>query len=292
MKRCAILSMDNLDGYEVHDGLLDKPLKNAGWETKTISWRAENIDWNQFDLVMIRSTWDYQLDSEKFLNVLHTIDNSTAHLENSINIVKWNINKKYLRELEQKKIQIVPTLWLETFNKNNFSSWFEKLSTNQIVVKPCISAGAFDTFRITKAEHLTMVDVLAEKFEQRAFMVQPFVPSIVDEGEFSIFYFDGEYSHCILKKPKLNDFRVQEEFGGFLSKVTPESELKEQAESILKVIDTPLLYARFDFVRWEDNFALMEAELIEPSLYFNLDSEAPKRYVDAMERRMNQLAKK
>jgi hypothetical protein len=113
---------------------------------------------------------------------------------------------------------------------------------------------------------------------------------VITEGEFSVFYFDGEYSHAILKTPKESDFRVQEEHGGRIGAITPEERLIAQSESTLltitKLTGEMPLYARLDFVRVEENskgqcFALMEAELIEPSLYFNYDSESPKRFADA-----------
>ena len=112
---------------------------------------------------------------------------------------------------------------------------------------------------------------------------------IIEEGEFSLFYFDDQFSHAILKTPQNDDYRVQEEFGSSIIKIDPEQALKQCAEKVLKVIDTSLLYARVDFVRTSTGFALMEAELIEPSLYFNLDDESPQRFVNAVERRMRRL---
>jgi len=288
MKKCAILTMDNTEGHIIYDHLLAAPLKDAGWHCDTVSWRAE-VDWDQYHLVMIRSPWDYQLDAPGFLKVLETIDNSSARLDNPLDIVRWNINKLYLQELNEKGVAILPTLWRDTFSEKDFLTAFDTLATQEIVVKPCISAGAHDTFRINRDHAQSMLAKLQRKYQRRDFMLQAFSPEIVAEGEFSIFYFDDEYSHTILKTPKENDFRVQEEFGGLLQKVAPEQGLMRAAKKVLAAVDQSLLYARLDFVRYGDHFALMEAELIEPSLYFNLDSEAPRRYVEAMERRMLRL---
>ena len=288
MKRCAILSMDNTDGYEIYDYLFDQPLKEAGWQSETISWRAD-VNWDDYNLVMIRSPWDYQLAADEFISVLEKIEASKAHLDNSLEIVRWNINKKYLRELEDKGVLIIPTLWRGKIDSSELEKFFSELDSEEIVIKPCISAGAFDTYRLTKDKALSLSEELVEKFQNRDAMIQPFVEEIVSEGEFSIFYFDDQYSHTILKTPKENDFRVQEEWGGRLKKVEPEELLKEAAEIVLKALDCSLLYTRLDFVRTKAGFALIEAELIEPSLYFNLDPESPQRFVDAVERRMKRL---
>jgi len=290
MKKCVILSMDDSSDFSVYDHLLIEPLSLAGWTVKTISWRDENVNWNEYQLVMIRSPWDYQLDCDAFLEVLKTIENSSAHLDNPIEIVHWNINKKYLQNLEHKGVEIVPTVWREDIYECEIDVFFNLLDTSEIVIKPCISAGAFDTYRIKRKEVEEVKNELIEKFKHRECMIQPFMPNIVDEGEFSLFYFDGEYSHSILKTPKEKDFRVQEEWGGNLLKVEPEERLKQCATKVLGAIDTSLLYARLDFVRTSSGFALMEAELIEPSLYFNLDDESPQRFVDAVERRMKRLS--
>ena len=289
MKKCVILSMDDCSAYEVSDDLLVPPLTEAGWLCETISWRAKNINWSNYQLVMVRSPWDYQLDCDAFLDVLQEIDNSTAHLDNPLTIIKWNINKNYLKELASKGIEIVPTLWCDDIKSSDIKQFFQSLSSDEIVIKPCISAGAFDTYRLNSGSVHQKTEELVEKFSQREFMVQPFIANIIDEGEFSLFYFDDQFSHAILKTPQNDDYRVQEEFGGLLVKIEPETALKEHAEKVLKVIDTSLLYARLDFVRTATGFALMEAELIEPSLYFNLDTESPQRFVDAIGRRMKRL---
>ncbi|MCK5665993.1 MAG: hypothetical protein KAI17_21035, partial [Thiotrichaceae bacterium] len=261
LKNCAILSMDQLDDFESYDHLLDEPLAKLGWKTHLVSWRNESIDWNQFDVVVIRSTWDYQDDPELFIQQLKRIDQSSARLENPLELVLWNINKKYLSELETKGARIVPTLWGEQLNRAELLLYFQQLQTDEIVIKPVISANADNTFRlrINKAQKLS--EQLVAIFSAKDFMVQPFMHSIITEGEFSLFFFGGEYSHTILKKPKQHDFRVQEEHGGTLLKVEPEKELLQQATELNQKLYPAPLYSRLDFVRTQSGFAVMEVEL-------------------------------
>jgi hypothetical protein len=275
--------MDSLSGYTADDDLAIEPLRELGWEVETVSWRNTTTDWNKFEAVVIRTTWDYQRDPDKFLTVLRTIESSTARLENSLDIVRGNLNKAYLRGLQADGIRIVPTIWNEQYDESSADRWFREFGTDEIIIKPEISATAEYTFRLK-----TFDPDLDPIFAARAFLVQPFMPNIVTEGEFSLFYFAGEYSHAILKSPKSTDFRVQEEHGGTITAVAPSAGLRRAGRNAFDTISPTPLYARVDFVRIEDDdFALMELELIEPALYLRMDEGAPQRFAAAFDRMMS-----
>lgn len=280
-KQCAILSMDSLEDFEAYDDLLIEPMAAYGWQLTFISWRAKNVNWDVYDVVLIRSPWDYQDDADAFIKVLEQIEASSAVLENSLATVKWNIDKVYLQELETNGVTIVPSLWREQLDSAEFPTFFGHFNEQQIVLKPRISANADNTFWLDAEKAQAKAIELEQVFSDKPFMIQPFMKSVIEEGEFSLFYFDGKYSHAILKTPKDDDFRVQEEHGGRLQKIEPEAELLKQAEITLNAIGEMPMYARVDFVRYKNSFALMEAELIEPSLYFNMDSESAQRFSDA-----------
>jgi len=292
MPRCAFLTMDSLDEFEVYDDLLIKPLSQLGWSVDMVSWRDRQVDWNTFEAVIIRSPWDYQQDAQLFMQVLEEIDQSSARLENPLDLVKWNIDKTYLRELEQEGILIVPTLWGRRLEAEQLDKAFEQLDTRELVLKPTVSANADDTFRVKQEVKLRIKKEMLRTFYDRAYMIQPFMKSIVTEGEFSLFYFGGEYSHTILKTPAKGDFRVQEEHGGILASVEPETKLLKRAQQTMARLQPEPLYARADYVRTEDDdFALMELELIEPSLYFNMDPESPRRFARIFDRWMEEKRK-
>lgn len=274
MKKVAFLSMDSLEGFSCYDHLLYEPLNKLGWKAQQVSWKSKDIDWNDYDSVIVRSTWDYQDEPEKFLKVLEQINDSKAVLLNDIEVMKWNMNKNYLFDLAKKGVSIPPTLLLDEYDYNKISKSFNEFQCDEIVIKPLISASAFNTFRIRKNNLNDYNDNLQSTFRNRSFLIQPFLTSIIDEGEYSLFYFGGKYSHTILKTPKTEDFRVQEEHGGILKLVEPEKQMKSSAEKILRFIPK-LLYGRIDLARTEkDNFVLMELELIEPSLYLNMAPES------------------
>jgi glutathione synthase/RimK-type ligase-like ATP-grasp enzyme len=285
-KRVAFLSTDNLEKFFTYDKLLIEPMKNIGWIAEEVSWRNENVNWSDYDSVIVRSTWDYQNDSEKFIGVLEKI-NCVSHLENDLDLMKWNMNKNYLFDLEQNGVKIVDTIWERKFNRNLAHEYFDKLGTDEIIIKPNISANADNTFRLTREKLDKNLGQLEKIFTAREFMVQPFLNSIIEEGEYSLFFFNGKFSHSVLKKPKENDFRVQEEHGGDIQPFKVSSKLILIAENIIKKLSTIPLYGRVDLVRTKENeFALIELELIEPSLYLNKDDQSPAKFVKAFEERI------
>lgn len=278
--------MDSLDGYVSDDELAVPSLSRLGYQVETVSWRSTDTDWSEFDIVVIRTPWDYQNEPERFLRVLAEIESSGTRLENPLSLAKWNFDKRYLIDLKRRGIPIVPTLWGEgEFTADDVANWLTELDTREAVIKPTISATAQDTFRLTGFH-----PNIAARFRERSYMVQPFVPAIVDEGEYSVFYFNGEFSHAILKTPKPRDFRVQEEHGGIITAVRPESGLLAAADAVAETIAPEPLYARIDLVRDAKNrFRLMELELIEPALYLRMDPDAPARFAAAIDRRINEL---
>jgi glutathione synthase/RimK-type ligase-like ATP-grasp enzyme len=282
MKKIAFLTMDSLENFECYDHLLIGPFNQSGWEVEEISWCKENVNWNDYESVIVRSTWDYQNNHKKFLLVLENINNSSATLFNDFKTIKWNMNKTYLRDIQERGINIVPTIWEKNFTAEKLKRYFETLGTDEIIIKPNISANADNTCLLEEEGIEKFVPVLSSVFKGINYMVQPFMKNIIREGEYSLFYFDGKYSHTILKTPKENDFRVQEEHGGRLKLINADLQQQKIAQDIISKLDPIPLYARVDLVRdHKDSFALMELELIEPSLYFQLDQESPQRFVMA-----------
>ncbi|MBK6751007.1 MAG: hypothetical protein IPG67_13640 [Acidobacteria bacterium] len=282
-RQCCFLSMDDMGQYVADDDLAIAPLEELGWKVETVSWRDASVDWNHFEIVVIRTPWDYQRSPDEFLKVLERVDSSSARLENPLDVVKWNLDKRYLRDLESRGLRIVPTIWDGIYEQRSFYRWMADLGCEELIIKPTISATAEHTYRLNEFDPL-----LAEIFATRSFMVQPFLENIVTEGEYSLFYFNGEYSHAILKSPKEEDFRVQEEHGGLITAVEPTSELSDAGRKAFEMISPSPLYARVDLVRDdEDEFALIELELIEPALYLRMDADSPQRFASAINELMS-----
>ncbi|WP_420455632.1 ATP-grasp domain-containing protein [Rubrivirga sp.] len=283
MPRCAFLTTDTLDDFVTYDRQAVAPLAALGWTVDEVPWRAE-ADWDAFDVVVVRSPWDYQDDPDAFLDVLAAIDASTARLENPLAVMRWNLRKTYLRDLDAAGVPIVPTRWADGLAGADLDGAFGAWGTPEVVAKPVVSANADGTFRLGP-DPATWAEALVA-LADRPCLVQPFVPDVVARGEWSVFAFGGAVSHAILKTPAPGDFRVQEEHGGVIRGVSPEPDLLALADAALAAVPwpEPLLYARVDAVRMPSgSLAVMELELIEPSLYFPYAPGSAARFAAALD---------
>lgn len=283
MPRVAFLTLEQVADFVIDDHLIVDELQRRGWDAAEVPWSLP-ADWGRYDLVVIRSTWDYADRVTEFLATLRAIEASGARLENPRRVVEWNIDKRYLRELEARGVPVVPSVWGNGGTPAVFAGLFTTLQEREIVIKPTISGGAKDTFRLHAPLGDALLQQLVDTFAERDWFAQPFVRTVLGEGEYSLFYFDGQFSHAIRKVPKPGDFRVQEEHGGDIIAQPATPELRRVADQVLTTIAPVPLQARIDLIRLDDGaLALMEVELIEPSLYLRMDAGAPSRFADALE---------
>ena len=201
-KRCAYLTMECTDGWSIDAELGFVPMEALGWQVDAVSWRTETPDWGDYDAVYIGVPWDYPEDPEHFLSVLQSIDESSAILVNDLELVHWALPKTYLRDLEERGAAIVPSTMHEEMGGELLEQAFDTHKTDRIIVKPVVSTNATDTYLLTLERARELEAELASVFCGRPFMVQPFIENIQSEGEFSLFYFNCEFSHATLKVPK------------------------------------------------------------------------------------------
>jgi len=285
MPRCALLTMSNIGDYIAYDHLLIAPLARMGWQAELVPWDVPT-DWDRYRAVIIRSPWDYQDRLDEFMQVLQQIECSRAKLFNPLSIVQWNHDKRYLQQLQQQGCDIVPTRFVSRPDAADIEAAFAGFACDRLIVKPVISAAALNTHVLRRDDWASTWPTIQPAFQQRVAMLQPFVEAVLTEGEYSLFYFSGEFSHAIVKRPRPGDFRVQEEYGSRLQDIEPKQDLLLAADQALQITraitETDLLYARVDLVRLADGSpALMELELIEPSLYFNMDAGSAQRFAAA-----------
>lgn len=287
-KNCAFLTMENTEGWSIDSQLAIAPMKALGWTVESVPWRSTDIDWNRFEAVYVGTPWDYPAHLEQFLAVLETIENSAAILVNNFALVRWNVCKTYLRDLEKRGAHIVPSLWRERLIQGQLPALFAKLSAERLVIKPVVSTNAADTFLVDEAGAKEIEPELLLTFSRRAFVVQPFMEDIQRDGEYSLFFFGGRYSHAIRKLPKPGDFRVQEEHGAEIRSTTPPRTVMDCAKFILAAVQPVPMYARCDLVRAPDGrYLLMELELVEPSMYLRMDAAAPERFAAEFDRHVS-----
>lgn len=290
-KKCAYLTMADPGDFVTDYDVSFDAMAALGWQSEAVAWRDPSIEWNDYDAVYICTPWDYPQHADEFLRVLETINDSSARLVNQLSLVYWSLSKTYLRDLEDKGAAIVPSIWFDDIDVSGISQWFEALDSDTLVIKPDVGGNATDTFVLRNPLPEELTDRLAQTFQKRPFLVQPFITKIQTEGEFSLFFFNGEYSHAIQKIPKPGDFRVQEEHGSDIRSVKPTQDLIDTAQQVLALVDPQPVYVRADFVRDDDDtFLLMELELIEPSLYLRTDDGAAARFAAAFDEYIEALS--
>jgi glutathione synthase/RimK-type ligase-like ATP-grasp enzyme len=293
VKRCAYLTMQDPGEFVTDYDVSFDAMAVLGWQVETVPWRDTSIDWDGFDAVYICTPWDYPEHPNQFMQVLESIDASSAVLLNPLSLVKWSLSKTYLRDLEERGAAIVPGIWFDDIDASQVADWFVDLCTDKIVIKPDVGGNAQDAYVLLDPIPDELTSHLLRTFAKRPFFVQPFMENVQNEGEYSLFFFNGEYSHAILKIPAAGDFRTQEEHGGDIQSIVASQEQIEAAEKVLALVEPQPVYVRADFVRdSNDNYLLMELELIEPSLYLRTDAGAAGRFARAFDERFQILAGK
>lgn len=268
------------------DRSLAPALARMGVEAELAIWTDAQVDWDRFDLVVVRSCWDYHEDLARWLSFIAALERRglASRLWNPPAVLRWNSRKTYLSELASRGVPVVPTHLLsgpELASWPRLAAAIEATGLDDVVCKPAVSAGAFGTFRLRRAElgvsQARLAAMLPELARRGPLLVQPFLPEIADEGEWSLLYFAGELSHAVVKRPAPGDFRVQEKHGGHATAAPPPAELVAVADQTLAAASlafaapatppSPLLYARVDLVVSRGRPLLMELELIEPALF-------------------------
>lgn len=285
-QRCAFITMDSMEGFVCDDDLAIPALKELGWIVEKVSWRAQGTDWTRYEVVVIRSPWDYPTDAARFLALLDEIEASGTPLFNPPELVRWNLHKSYLKWLEERDVNVVPTRWLNKPRQADIQALFEEYATDTMVIKPAVGANAEHAHVLYKATLERDWPGIEPVFEHRQAMVQPFRDAIQSEGEYSLMFVDGKISHTIRKTPKAGDFRSQEEHGADITLVEPETLLVRRASEAVSALSQRPLYGRADMIRNPDgDFEIMELELVEPSMYLRMDPGAPMRFAEAIIRR-------
>jgi len=234
-----------------------------GIELIEVIWNDPTWQAADFDAVVIATPWDYPEQPAAFLDKLAEIEKQTL-LCNSLDCVRWNLDKAYLAELSRAGVAVVPTLWIDAVNEPALAKARDLWPGQALVVKPQVGAGGWRQVKIEVDQALPA----AQELPPDRAMIQPFLPAAVEEGEISLVYCGGEFSHALRKSPAPGDYRVQAIFGGREQTIHADTEMQRVAEQVLSQVPFDLMYARIDLMRGLDGaFALMELELIEPYLY-------------------------
>lgn len=240
------------------EGRLAEALEALGARVGVVAWDDAATDWTRWDAVLVRSTWDYHLRTADFLGWLARLEGAGVSVWNRPHLIRWNAHKRYLMELGENGVPTVPTVWIPRGETVDVGAVMVREGWEEAVLKPAVAASAHGAVRLDRSEgpRRASVDLL----------LQPFLHEVT-EGELSFVFFDGGFSHAVIKRPAPGEFRVQHEFGGSEEPVHPSAPLVAEAWRALEAAPGTPLVARVDMVPVDGKLLLMELELIEPAIF-------------------------
>lgn len=267
------------------DGPLLAFLQNHGLDIDRVVWNDEAVNWSEYDVVVLKAPWDYHDQLPKFLDWLDSVEKGGAKVINPVSVVKWNSDKEYLLEIAE-KLPVINSVVTRPGDKLDFEALKLYFKTEKLVIKPTISAGAKHTYLIDDTNIDQMTSTLEQLIDIQPMLVQEFASEVQSEGEWSFLFFNGKYSHHLLKKPGKSDFRVQHYFGGTIHQPELDPDLIRQTSKYIEEFASDCMYARVDGIVRDGVFHLMELELIEPLLFLAYAKDgqvaAQSRYLAAL----------
>ena len=288
MKRVALATSREFAELTADEKLLTESLRELGFDAQPLIWDKPCQPPGEVAGIVIRSCWDYHKKSGEFLAWLDRLEKTGVKTLNAPAILRWNLDKIYLRELAERGVKIPPTAWFGKGENERLSAVLAVNGWRKAVLKPTISATAWRTFLVTPEN----ADGLQSEFESLLVnggaMVQKFVEEVRTRGEWSFMFFDETFSHAVLKRARAGDFRVQNNFGGSVeTSLEPAPALVKEAQRIVKSIAGDLTYARVDGVEIAGELCLMEFELIEPVLFLEHHELAAQKFAAAIVSRLD-----
>ena len=284
----AYYKPDNVTPY-IQNILLEQELLKSAFEAQGLKvdityWDNPTYEWQETKSVLFRTIWDYFERFDEFWEWLEQVKTKTR-LINSYELIKWNIDKHYLKDISSWGIETVPTYFADKGCNMKLHEIAKRNQWKDLVIKPAISASAFKTHKILANEIQANEKLFNSLVQERNMLVQPYFETITQLGEASLMVFDGKFTHAILKKAQPGDFRVQDDFGGTVHNYIPTKAEINFAEKVFETCKTKPVYGRVDIV-WDNdkNFYLSELEIIEPELWIRNYPKCAERIAEAVDK--------
>jgi len=272
-------------GVEDEDKILEGILSELGLDFTFEVWSDSQVNWSAYTHLLMKSPWDYFDRYPEFLTWGQKIQSLGIPVVNDMETVIRNSDKRYLLEIQERGFPIVPTIFNSKNQIPDLEACFESFGTSQMVIKPTVSGGAKNTLKIERFTWKAHQSQIESLFASEDFMLQPFVKEVAEVGEHSYLFFNGKFSHAVLKSAKSGEFRVQHFFGGQIQTIDPTLIELVFIQNIIDEFAPDTLYARVDGVWIEGVFHLMELELIEPYLFLFTSKEGRQNYKNAIKER-------
>jgi glutathione synthase/RimK-type ligase-like ATP-grasp enzyme len=268
------------------DQLYAEALRRRGAIVRGAPWNGPSQAFDGADAVVLRSTWGYYREPEAFRAWTEAVAARTR-LFNPIALVRWNLRKDYLDKLAAAGVR-VPLSHLVPATTAEVAAVFRARGWQRAVVKPATGASGYFVDLVTPDEVAALVGRLPEEVRSTGVLVQEFLPEIAD-GELSLVYVDGVFSHAVRKRPPAGEFRVNSRFGATRSREMPAADVAAQGATVLDALPERPLYARVDGVVRADTLIVLEVEVLEPALFMEFAPESADRFAEATLRRLSSL---
>jgi len=273
------------------DRLVARALEARGARVEGRAWNEPAADFEGFDAVVLRSSWDYHFEPQAFLAWLDRLERAGARVFNPPALVRWNVSKRYLTALQAAGVPTVPTAALADETEAGLEAIMRGHGWLACVLKPEIGASAHDTRLVTPDTLAEAATAIATGAIRRPVLVQPFVEQVRTRGEWSLIFIEGSLTHSVLKRPAAGDFRVQSHLGGTVRAEPAPPAVGRAARAALAALPAVPLYARIDAVETPDGALVMEVEVNEPGLFFtHAPPAAAVRFAEALLARISGTA--
>lgn len=274
MTDVALVTYQKLLSLSPSDQLLVAPLVQRGIHPVAVPWDDPDVDWQQFEAVILRSCWDYHHRPDEFRQWVTKLNTLNIPLHNPPQTVLWNMEKTYLRGLAEYGIRTIPTVWISQNEKPRLAELLASRNLHKAVLKPAIGASAYGVQVVSSEDAEGYQAVFEHLLESSAVMIQPVVEEIKD-GELSLVFFRHAFSYAIRKMPGNDSIFVNSAYGGARQSIEVPSQIVQTAQTVLDTASRLTgsachLYARVDGVMVDGEFVLMELELIEPGLLLDV----------------------
>lgn len=282
MARIAFVSAASEPPFNTDDAHAIAPLEARGHTVVPHVWDAGALP-DDTAAVVVRACWDYHRKVTEFRAWLDTLEHHDVVVINAVSVLRWNLDKFYLRELADAGVPIPPTVFVPRGPAPSLVSLLAEHGFAQAVVKPAVSLSADRTWRCDVETAAAQQHDFAALLAGGGALVQAFVPEVQTDGELSVVFFEGRFSHAVRKRPRAGDFRVQADHGGTRASMTPSESIVAQAAECLARARRSPSYARVDGIVVGDTFVLMELELIDPVLFLAYAPAAAERFAAAID---------
>lgn len=262
--------------------ILTEALEKQGFKVARTNWDNPNFDWTETRFAIFRTTWDYFDRFPEFSKWLDATEKLTQFI-NPVQLLRWNMDKHYLLELQAQGILIPPTEFIEVGDERSLSEIMAACGWDEFVLKPAVSGAGRHTYRVKAGEGAQHEAVFRELIAEEAMLLQAFMLNVPTKGEVAFMVIGGKFTHAVLKRAKEGDFRVQDDFGGTLHTYSASPQEIAFAEAAVKACPSLPYYARVDVI-WnnEDQLCISELEMIEPELWFRRSPEAAMRLAEVL----------